>query len=338
MFAKAERLGANPEEVNFQWGSNARLEGDVPTSLEKLRLAHKLNPDSERNRLALERAEKGKDLLVDGWLRGWSDNDQRSYSAQGVYAERHVTDRLQLSAFADNNKWSRTGIGSEEGHRVGAGARWYFKEESWLDAKLWYMDVLKVNQYFGGFASVRLPNKPWGGYVNLEAGRNEVDTVEAVREKIMADNYAIRTYSRIRDEWDLYADLTYTHYTDQNDSATLEGIFMKRLHEWPFLGLGYRFRFGYSTRDPEEYWSPQSLQQHEAYITVRGEYGPFHYTASGEAGEAHDALAGWRFVWGTRFDLAYFITPDFSLYGRYSRRETPSYTRDQWNLGIKYRF
>lgn len=338
MFAKAECLGANPEEVNFQWGSNAYIEGDVPTSVEKLRLAHKLNPGSERNKTSLDRSEKKLNPLVDAWQRGWSDNDNRSYSVWGIRADTHVTDRLQLSAFADTNKWSRSGLGSEKGNRFGAGARWYFKEEYWLDAALWHMDVIGINQYLGGFASVRIPNARWGGYLNLEAGRNEVDTVEAVRARIMANNYVIRTYSRIRDTWDLYADLTYTHYTDNNDSYMLDGIFMKRLHEWPFLGVGYRFRFGWSSENPEEYWSPQSLQMHEAYLAVRGEYGRFRYTASGEAGEAHDATAGWRFVWGTRLDLAYLITPDFSLYGMYAHRETPTYTRDVWSAGIRYRF
>ena len=338
MFAKAERIGANPEEVNFQWGSNAHIEGDVPTAVEKLRRARKLNPESERIKTSLDRSEKALNPLVDAYQRGWSDNDQRSYSVWGTRAETHVTDRLQLSAFADINKWSRTGVGTEKGNRFGAGARWYFKEEYWLDAALWQMDVIGLYHYLGGFASLRIPNARWGGYVNFEAGYNEVDTVEAVREKIMANNYAIRTYSRIRDEWDLYADLAYTHYTDNNDSATLEGIFMKRLHEWPFLGLGYKFRFGYSTQNPEAYWSPQSLQQHEAYISVRGEHGRFRYTASGEAGEAHDATAGWRIVWGARLDLAYFFTPDLSLYGMYAHRESPTYNRDVWNLGIRYRF
>ena len=338
MFRKAEHLGADPEEVYFQWGSNANIEGDVPTAVEKLRLAHKLNPESERNKSSLDRSEKKLNPLVDTWLRGWSDNDQRSYSALGARADTHVTDRIQLSAFTDTNKWSRSGLGSEKGNRFGAGGRWYFKEEYWLDAALWYMNVIGINNYLGGFASVHIPNERWGGYLNLEAGRNEVDTVEAVREKIMANSYAIRTYSRIRDEWDLYTDLIYTHYTDNNDSATLEGILMKRLHEWPFLGVGYRYRFGYSTQNPEEYWSPQSLQQHEAYIATRGEYGRFHYTASAEAGGAHDATAGWRFVWGARLDVAYQVTTGLSLYGMYFHRETPTYNRDQWGFGIRYRF
>jgi len=338
MFREAEHLGANPEEVNFQWGSNAHIEGDVPTAVEKLRIAHKLNPESERNKTSLDRSEKLLNPLVDAWHRGWRDNDQRSYSAYGIRVDSHITDRVQLSAFADTNKWSRSGVGTEKGNRFGLGGRWYFKEEYWLDAALWHMDVIGLNNYLGGFASVHIPNARFGGYLNLEAGRNEVDTVEAVRAKIMANNYAIRTYSRIRDEWDLYADLVYTHYTDNNDSTTLEGIFMKRLHEWPFLGVGYRFRFGWSSENPEEYWSPQSLQQHEAYIAVRGEYKRFRYTASGEAGEAHDALAGWRFVWGTRLDLAYLITPDLSAYGMYAHRETPTYTRDVWTLGLRYRF
>ena len=338
MFREAQRLGADPEEVNFFWGSNAHIEDDLPTALEKLRKAVSIDPDSERNAESLQRSEHKKHPLINAGARGWEDSDNRSYLAYKVFAESYVTDRLQLSAFTERNRWSRDEYGSEIGHRAGAGMRWYFKEEYWLDATLWYMDVLRINEYFGGSASLHIPNAPWGGYVNLEANHEEVDTVEAVREKITAYNYAARTYSRIRDEWDLYADLVYTHYTDDNDSAALDGIFMKRLHEWPFLGLGYRFRFGYSSRDPDEYWSPQSLQQHEAYITVRGEYCRLHYTASGEAGIAHDANAGWRFVWGTRIDLAYYFTPHFSIYGRYSRRETPQYNRDQWNLGVAWRY
>jgi tetratricopeptide (TPR) repeat protein len=338
MFAKANDLGANPEEVNFFWGSNANIQGDLPTALEKLRLAHKINPESERDAQALSRVEKKKQPLVNAGLYGWKDSDDRNYISQRVNVESHVTDRLLLKAFTERNRWSRDGMGSEDGDRFGVGGRWYFKEQYWLDANLWYMDIPRVNGYFGGAAALHIPNERLGGYVNLEAGRDEVDTVEAVREKITADSYAVRTYSRILDVWDLYADLSYTHYTDGNDSATLEGIFMRRLHEWPFLGAGYRFRFGHSSRNPDEYWSPQNLQQHEAYIGVRGQYGSFHYTASAEAGMADDASSGWRFVWGARLDLSYFITPQLSLNGRYSRRETPNYNRDDWILGVNYRF
>jgi len=337
-FKKAESLGADPEETNFFWGSNAHIEGDLPTALEKLRKAHRINPESERNRDSLQRSERKKAILFDAYAHGWKDDDHRSYSFLGTNVSGYVTDRLMMEVFADRNRWSRSGIGHEDGNRFGAGTRWYFKEEHWLDARLWHMNVPGINDYFGGSAKIHIPNEPWGGYVNLLGSREEVDTVEAVRKKIMENAFGAQTYSRIRDEWDLYADLTYTNYTDNNNSVMLDGIFMKRLHEWPFLGVGYRFRFGDSSKDPDEYWSPQGLQQHELYAATRGEYGRFRYTVSAEAGVADDNTASWRFVWGGRIDLAFFITPDFSVRGRFSRRETPNYNRNEWIFGVSYRF
>lgn len=337
-FRTADLLGSDPEEVNFFWGSNAHIEGDLPTALDKLRRANEINPDSQRNKNTLERSERKKAPLIDVFHRGWSDNDDRTYSFLGSSIEGHVTDNLLLEFFADRNRWARDGIGHEDGNRVGMGTRWYYKEEQWLDARFWYMNIPHVDDMFGGLLRVHVPNEPWGGYVNFQFQREEVDTVEAIRKRIMANGFSVETYSRIRDQWDLYADLGYSSYTDGNNTFTLDGIFMKRLHEWPFLGLGYRFTFGESSRDPDEYWSPQGLQQHELYMATRGEYGRFRYTASAEAGFAHDRKADWRFVWGTRIDLAFFITPDLSVHGRYSRRETPNYYRNAWTLGIAYRF
>lgn len=337
-FKKAEELGANPEETNFFWGSNAHIEGDIPTALEKLRKAHQMNPESERNLNALQRSERKKAVLLDGYIHGWNDSDDRSYSVLGAYVSGYITDTFMVEVFGDRNKWSRSGMGYEYGNRFGAGTRWYFKEEYWLDATLWHMNIPGINDYFGGSASVHIPSEAWGGYFNLWGNRKEVDTVEAVRKKIMENNFGAQTYKRIYDEWDLYADLTYTNYTDNNNSFMLDSIFMKRLHEWPFLGAGVRLRFGDSSKDPPEYWSPQDLQQYEFYAATRGEYGRFRYSVSAEAGVADDNTSGWRFVWGGRADLVFMVTPDFALRGRFSHRETPDYRRNEWLFGISYRF
>ena len=60
----------------------------------------------------------------------------------------------------------------------------------------------------GGQAALRLPNPLLSGHVYLYAAREEIETVEALRANIDANTYALRTYSRLLDVYDLYANLS----------------------------------------------------------------------------------------------------------------------------------
>lgn len=338
-FHRAQTLGANPRDVNFYWGNNAYLEGDLPTAIEKLRKTQELDPESERVNKALGRAEERKRAFLDINGETWRDSDERKYFAWGGDARLFVSDRLSLEVFADDIEWSRKDKGKEDGVRIGGGLLWYFKEEKWLEARLWHMGIDGIDNYFGGSVNLHLPNASWGGFIDLQAARETIDTVEAVREEILADRFTVRNYSRISDFWDLFANATYIHRTDDNDTISVDGIFQRRLKEWPFYGLGYKFRFANSDSNPSEiYWAPVDLQQHELYVTTRGVFYNLHYSMSGNAGYAKEEDTDWRFVWGGRINLDYRLLSRMMLNGQYIHQETPTYNNNVFLFGLKFRF
>ncbi|MCX5886420.1 MAG: tetratricopeptide repeat protein [Proteobacteria bacterium] len=337
-FRQAETVGCDPVEINLNWGTNAYYEGDLPTALGKLRKAYELDPSSLKITKALERAENRKLPHVEIFTDRWSDSDDRDYSLWEGNVRGHVNDKLRLDMFTDRIRWARKGLGNEKSTRIGGGLQWYFAEEHWLDAKLWYENVNTITDHAGGHVTVHLPNAPLGGFVELQVLRDDIDTVEAVRKRISENDYTIYTYSRIRDMWDLFANFTFTHHTDSVDTYTVNGRFVRRLREWPFWGIGYAFRYADSSRKPLEYWVPEGLQQHQLYLTTRGEYYRFHYSLSGQWGEAEDDNSNWRFVWGGRFELDYQVSSGLTLNSRLTYQETPNYDSFQWSVGITYRF
>jgi hypothetical protein len=251
----------------------------------------------------------------------------------------YVSDHLSFEVFAHDIEWSREEKGEEKGVRIGGGLLWYFGEEKWLNAQLWHMGLDDIENYFGGSINLHLPNASWGGFIDLQAARETIDTVEAVREEILADRFTLRNYSRILDFWDLFVNATYMHRTDDNDTIMVDGVFQRRLKEWPFYGLGYKFRIANSDINPTEiYWAPVDLQQHELYFTTRGEVHNLHYSVSGNAGYAKEEDTGWRFVWGGRIDLDYCLLLRIMLNGQYIHQETPTYRNNVFLFGVKFRF
>ncbi len=346
-FKEAKKAGANPVELNFNWGSNYDMEGDLPDALEKLRLALKIYPRSKdykkspgykRIEKALKRALNRKHLFIEPYYDTWEDSDGRSFWGYGGEARVYFSDSFQITAFANRNHWERQGYGFEEGTRYGGNVKYHFSEERWLNLKLWYLDMDNIDDHIGGIFNIHIPNARWGGHIDLEAAHEEIETVEAIREYIMSNRFAIYTYSRIQDMWDLFANVTYRHNTDTNDIILINGRFYRRFKEWPFFGIGYLFRFGDSDFDPPQYYAPQRLQQHQLYGTSRGEFSLFHYSITAQAGYARERDTEWKFVWGLRAELDIRILPILILHGAYIRQESPRYRMKEYRFGLTFRF
>ena len=62
------------------------------------------------------------------------------------------------------------------------------------------------------------------------------------------------------------------------------------------------------------------------------------YTASVEAGYAEERDTDWRFVWGARGEVNYFLTERFSVNGEAGWFETPDYDRLFGRLSLTGRF
>jgi tetratricopeptide (TPR) repeat protein len=337
-FRKAEYLGADPVEVNFNWGRNASRQGDMPTALEKLRRAKELAPDFKKIRSALEEVELRKRPLLDAHIFASEDSDNRSITRWGSGLEGYVNDSLLLEGFGDDYRWKRDGLGSEDGVRFGVGALWHFAEERWLRARLWHLSLEESSDEFCGSLNVHWPNAPISGYFDAGAERQQVDTVEAVRKGIMAYTYYLRTYSLIHDRWDVLANLSFTNRTDNNDTRMLEGRFVRRLNEWPYFGLGYLFRFADSDEELPEYWAPMDLQQHQLYAEMRWAVSKLHFSLSGRWGYVEEEDTDWRWTWGAKLRTDYQVTPRLGLYGEVNRLELATYDSLSGLLGANFRF
>ena len=337
-FGKAESMGADPAEVNYHWAGNAYFEGDLALAIQKIREANQLDPSSEKTILSKARYEGRKDPQFAAFVDRWKDSDERSYSDSGIGAHVYVSDRVQMELFAEKLKWSREGLGEEKGNKYGAGVLWHMAPQYWLTARGWYMDLNNSGDHAAGTINLHIPNVRLGGFIEAEAGRIDIDTVEAVRSGILSNYISLNTYSRIKDEWDLYVNLNYANNTDANNVYGLEGRFVKRFHEWPLLAAGYLFRFGDSSKQSPAYWSPEQLQEHELYGSATGEYKILHYALTGQAGAAEAKGTNWRFVWSFRSSLDINLSSKLQLNGKYVRQETPTYRMDEWLFGLSYRF
>ncbi|MEW6184184.1 MAG: tetratricopeptide repeat protein, partial [Thermodesulfobacteriota bacterium] len=336
-FKKAEEAGADPWEVNYNWGNNAFQYGDVPTALAKLRLAQEIDPDSKRSKDSLERAQWEKKFFINPQGTYWKDSDRRSYLDGGFDLAGHVHDTLQLRLLGQRIRWEREGYGEEKGTRLGLGGKWYFHQDHWLEGRIWNLHVDKNGDRVGGLINLHWSNPLWENHIDLQAAREVIDTVEAIRADIRANRYGLNTYSRLIDSFDLFADLEHTRRTDKNNTTLLNGRLVWRMKEWPFLGLGYRVRFGDSDRKAVEYYAPKKLEQHQVYFNSRGEYELLHYQFSIQAGYAREEDTDWRFVWSTQLHLDLRLTRRLVLYGDYRHQKTPIYEYDEYGLGLLFR-
>ena len=337
-FAEAEKAGADRRELLFNWGMNADRQSDLPTARKLLLAAQVLSPEDMRIAKALERIDDRRRPQATLFLSGWRDNEDRDHYRYGAFGDSFVSERLRLGVMADRDRWSTDNIGTEYGTRYGLRGLAYLAPQIWLSGSLWQLDMDDLDDHWGGDLALRVPNPLLSGFLTLSAAREEIETVEALRANIDAEIYALRTYTRLRDRWDLFADLSQIDRSDGNDTTMLDGRLLYRVQEWPYTGIGWRFRLADSDRDPPEYWAPEKLQQHQLHVAVRGAWGKLSYAASAEAGYARQRDTDWRFVWGTRGTVDYALTRRFSLTGELGYFESPDYNRTFGRIGLTGRF
>ena len=338
-FHRAMAAGADPKEVSFNWGANAVQQGDLPVALAQLRKAQELDPASPKVERALANAADRKRLTLELDGRYWGDNEDRSYEQDSAQAGGFVRDYLRLGGLADYNRWKTDGLGDERGTRIGADARWHLLPQIWLEGQLWQLQFDdELDDLVGGALRLHLPNRRLGGFADLEYSRREIETVEALRAEIQADTYGLATYSRLFDKLDLFANGQYVDRTDDNATWLLYGRFVYRLKEWPYLGVGYLFRFGDSDFDPDEYWAPEELEQHQLYASIRGAWGPFGYSFSGQTGYSRELQADWQFIWGGNARLDWTVTRRLALRLEGIYQESATYHRTTATAGAIVRF
>lgn len=337
-FAKAENAGADRQEVLFNWAASARLQGDYRTALRRFKEGIDAYPDDPRMQLEFQKtrlAMRPEAMIHTG---GWQDNEDRSYDYWGGSIDGFVGSGLKIGTFGSRNRWETEGVGEEEGTRYGLRLQTFLAREIWFEGSVWELNMDEVEDYTGGRANLRLPNRWLSGFLNLEYRRDEIETVEALRTNLYTDTYALRTYSRLWNVFDLFADGNYLSRNDGNDTWLVDGRLVYRIKEWPYLGAGYRLKFGDSDFDPDEYWAPEELEQHQLYANLRGTYRRLNGSLSGEAGYAREADSDWRFVWGCRAQGSLRIWRELRLAGDIYYNESPDYNRTTWRVALEAQF
>lgn len=337
-FERAAAEGANPSEIAFNRGMTAERQGDIPTALSHLRQARTLNPADERVDAAIERAENQRRPQAHAFLRGWEDNEDRSLTQYGITGDLFLGERVRLGATLDRNHWDTEELGSETGLRGGLRGRIFLMPQMWLSAHIWRLALDDLLDRWGGEAALRLTTPGLNGTATPFVRREEIETVEALRETIDARLVGLRTYTRILDRFDLFADLTRNLRTDGNDTDMFEGRLVYRIKEWPYAGLGWRFRFADSDHNPPAYWAPDELEQHQLHVNLRGSRERLRGSLSGDAGYARERETDWRFVWGLRAEGELQLDRRLSLNGEVFWFEGPIYERLTWRAGLTGRF
>ena len=288
---------------------------------------------------ALANAVDRKRLTLEVGGRYWEDNEDRSYEQYSAQGGGYVQDYLRLGGFADANRWQTDGLGDERGTRIGAEARWHLYPQIWLEGQLWQLQFDgDLDDLVGGDLRLHLPNRWLGGYAELRYGRQEIETVEALRAEISADVYELATYSRLFDKVDLFANAQQIDRSDENETWLVFGRAVYRFQEWPYLGAGYLFRFGDSDSDPDEYWAPEELEQHQLYANWRGSWRTLGWSLSGQAGYSRELDVDWQFIWGGNARLDWTLARRLTLRLEGIYQESATYERTTVSASALFRF
>lgn len=338
-FRMAYAAGANPFEVTFNQAANAAMEGDLPVAIRQAREAIRLAPPEEHRPVAL--LEKALNMRrPTASLRGneWWDNEDRSYWEIAAAAEGPLRDWLRWNAAVSRHDWEKKRLGYEMGSEAELGFLAYVAPEVWVHGGLqeWFMDSLP--DLDGWEARLHLPNQYLHGSVELTSQREMMETVEALRAGIKAHREGIETYSRLFDFWDCFLDGALTERSDGNDTWWVNGRFIRRLKETPYFGIGYAGRLADSTLKVPQYWSPDELQQHQAYAAWQGTGVKWNGQLSGQTGFAKERNTGWRYIWGGRAVAIYKFTQRLNVGGDVTYQSGPIYSRATLDAFINLRW
>jgi len=342
LFAKSEHLGLSPEDLTYYRGANALYDGDTPYALQLARKSREPEPKALRSEDLLARAEKLMRPRVGYEPQWWYDSEGRSYYEHTARVSTHVTEKLALSATTSDIIWG-TSDKAEHGYSVGAGLRYYALPQHWLDLSA--QDVMRDKgssfarwdaAWHGAYATDFLN---FNGTYDLSYGRAPIETLESIEKEIYADQFAVNTQARVLDRVSLEAQLFGVLRTDGNNTKGVS--FSPKLIIWekPNIRVGYQFNAADSDQNPDAYYAPQEYYNHMAVMDASVEiFENFSINGMYGYGTAISKDKDWENVtrYGGGFTMA--IAQSLNIQGNYQHLQLPSYTLDQYSLGVQYIF
>lgn len=328
-------------EAEFNWDAYTFEQGDETKLLALLEQSYARRVYDTTAQETRELARRIAAPTPNAFYSVARDDENRRHIRAGTTVRGRVANRAQVDALFDYNWWKKDQTGDEDGLRTGAGGRWYFRPQYWIDGRLYRMDYRHegLRDFWGGFVRLRVPNALLNGDVTLEASRDEVGTAEAIRAAIEQWHYALRSYSRIWDDVDVFVNGSITDRDDGNQTWTLDGKMVWPLKRaWPFVGIGPYVRIADSDRDPEAYYAPEDLQQFQLFGTFRGGYRRLTYTGSLQGGVGHEQGRDWRFIWSGRLLAELELGRSATPFGEIKYQEAPAYERYQVSGGLNFDF
>ncbi len=337
-FMKLANTQFEEADVRYNLAASAFREGDLPRAITGFRSALHHNPDHDRASSMIGEVEDQYQPLGSlRWLM-WQDNEDRDYQTVGVGFNAYMNKTFRLGGRITREEWTRDDEETLEGNRLALPLHLYLNPGSWLSGEAWVMDLDEVDDITGGNLLYRHASPLLSGYYKLRYTQQEVDTIDAIKAGIDEEVFTADTYSRIRDEWDLFLTARFRDRSDGNTTRSISTIIDYRLKENPFFAPGYRGTIANSDRNPDEYWAPIDFQEHLAYATLRGTENNLYYATSLQAGVGKEGDEDWGFVWGARAATSLTLTTRTKLHLEGTFYQGPFYERFYLSAGLDCRF
>lgn len=348
LYDEAAALPLAPGDVAYNRGANALFSGDVPTAKRLLDEAALASPESSGVERARKRAGQEMKPSIAGRHTQWWDSDDRSYSWSGVAGSMMPRDDLLLFGNAGSVAWGHDadGVGDTmlRGQDVTVGGRYFFRPGWWVEASGTLTATDDGRSPFAGYLATL--HGPFAtdmlrinGTFDLQFARERIDSLEAMRDGIRADRGNVMAEARVMDFWDVYANAGLIARTDGNTTTAFEGRILRRLMESPLVSFGYAFQTADSSADPDQYWAPQGVMTHLAYLSLSHRISDeLRLGTNAGYGPSRSAGGDWEAVWRAGASVDYDFNEDLSLGLRYSHSETASYNRNEIWFELSYTF
>ena len=278
--------------------------------------------------------------------RWWKDDADRSYAEYKLNFSTYVRENLMASFHVSDITWGDDS-NTQHGRGVGMGLRYYPFKQHWLD--LTAGGVLRDGNssnssgfgqwgasWRGAYATDALN---LNGVYTVSYNRESIETGQSIEDGIYADRLAFSSQARLLNRGVFETEIYGISRTDGNKTRgiTLSPLYI--LWDKPHIRVGYLFGMADSDHNPPEYYAPQEYINHMAIASAQYEiFDGFSLQGMVGYGTARTKDKDWEQVVRYNTQLSWRASDDWNFSAGYQRLELPTYTMDQFSLGVQYVF